>query len=92
MKYSPSGGDVLVEISRDDGWAVVSVMDHGLGIPAADLPHIFERFRRARNVGRLIAGSARASRAPVRFSNNTAVRSACKARKVVAAGSLSACL
>jgi signal transduction histidine kinase len=57
IKYSPSGDDVLVEVSRDDSWAVVSVADHGLGIPAADLPHIFERFRRASNVAGQIAGS-----------------------------------
>lgn len=57
VKYSPAGGDVLVEVSREAGWAVLSVADHGLGVPAADLPHIFERYRRARNVGGRIAGS-----------------------------------
>jgi signal transduction histidine kinase len=57
LKYSPSGGEVLVEVSRDADWAVLSVADHGIGIPAADLPHIFERFRRASNVAGRIAGS-----------------------------------
>jgi PAS domain S-box-containing protein len=57
LKYSPSGGEVRVEVSRDQGWAVLSVADHGLGIPAVDLPHVFERFRRASNVGGQIAGS-----------------------------------
>ena len=57
IKYSPSGGEVVVEVRREPHWAVVSVTDQGLGIPAADLPHVFERFRRASNVGGLIAGS-----------------------------------
>jgi PAS domain S-box-containing protein len=57
IKYSPSGGDVLVEVTREPNVALVSVTDWGLGIPAADLPHVFERFRRASNVGGKIAGS-----------------------------------
>jgi len=31
----------------DGGWAILSVADTGEGIPAADLPHVFERFYRA---------------------------------------------
>jgi len=31
--------------------AVLEVEDHGLGVPTTDLPHIFERFHRAGNVG-----------------------------------------
>jgi signal transduction histidine kinase len=61
IKYSPSGGDVEVEVSHvaksADRWAVVKVHDHGMGIPAADLPFIFEPFKRATNVGPRIGGS-----------------------------------
>jgi signal transduction histidine kinase len=48
---------VLVQVASDGDSAVVSVMDWGLGIPEPDLPHVFERFRRASNVGGKIAGS-----------------------------------
>jgi signal transduction histidine kinase len=61
LKYSPEGGEVVVRAWRErvDGaqWAALSVQDQGLGIPAADLPHIFERFHRARNVEGRIAGT-----------------------------------
>src|SRR5205085_140437 len=53
VKYSPDGGAISLTVSREDHWAVVTVRDQGLGIPAADLPHIFERFHRAGNVGRI---------------------------------------
>jgi PAS domain S-box-containing protein len=57
IKYSPAGGNVLVQVRRAENEASVSVTDCGLGIPAVDLPHVFERFRRASNVGGKIAGS-----------------------------------
>ncbi|MBV9278473.1 MAG: ATP-binding protein, partial [Chloroflexi bacterium] len=57
IKYSPAGGEVLVAIGQEDGCAILSVQDRGIGIPAEDLPHIFERFRRGRNAGRDVPGS-----------------------------------
>lgn len=57
VKYSPAGSQVTVRIQRvqqdDQAWAQVEIADQGVGIPAADLPHVFERFRRGANVGRV---------------------------------------
>jgi len=53
LKYSPAGGDVEVCVTREGDAAVIAVRDHGLGIPAADLPHVFAPFQRGSNVGRI---------------------------------------
>ncbi|HEV2122822.1 MAG TPA: ATP-binding protein [Chloroflexota bacterium] len=50
VKYSPDGGSVEVRIWQEQEVAHVTVTDHGIGIPASDLPHVFERFRRGKNV------------------------------------------
>jgi signal transduction histidine kinase len=44
IKFSPQGGDVLIDISSDTQQITVNVQDHGVGIPPEALPHIFERF------------------------------------------------
>lgn len=46
IRYNQEGGQVDVRVERVNGHAVVSVSDNGIGIPEADLPHIFERFYR----------------------------------------------
>ncbi len=50
LKFSDSDGTVAVTIARDGDFAVLRVRDHGIGIPAADLPRIFDRFFRGSNV------------------------------------------
>jgi two-component system sensor histidine kinase BaeS len=46
VKYTPPGGQVTVTTRAEDGAARLTVADTGPGIPAADLPHVFERFWR----------------------------------------------
>ncbi|MBV9358888.1 MAG: response regulator, partial [Chloroflexi bacterium] len=62
VKYSPEGGDILVSVLCDqrggDGeWAILRVVDHGVGIPADQLPRVFDRFFRGRNVVGRIYGT-----------------------------------
>jgi two-component system OmpR family sensor kinase len=46
IKYTPPGGEVVVGLGKVDNRARLTVSDSGPGIPAEDLPHIFERFYR----------------------------------------------
>ncbi len=45
-RYTPRGGRVSVAAAPRGGDVLVSVANSGDGIPAADLPHVFERFYR----------------------------------------------
>lgn len=44
IQYTESGGNVSVSVEEDSGYVKVSVIDDGIGIPARELPRIFERF------------------------------------------------
>jgi signal transduction histidine kinase len=44
IQFTEAGGQVTVKIQEDTGHVKVSVTDNGIGIPAGDLPRVFERF------------------------------------------------
>ena len=67
LKFTPAGGQVSVKItvpaspgqSHPAGgrWVQISVADTGTGIPAEDLPHIFERFYQGNNLHQGVQGA-----------------------------------
>ena len=54
VKYSPNGGAIDVEAVIVLGEIVVVIADHGIGIPEADLKHLFERYYRGSNVSGIV--------------------------------------
>lgn len=49
VKYSPTGGKILIQAACQADQAHIVVSDEGIGIPADALPHLFQRFYRAAN-------------------------------------------
>ncbi len=50
LKYSPDGSKIEVRVSMSDDQVITSFVDRGIGIPRDEVPQLFERFHRARNV------------------------------------------
>ncbi|MDR3200526.1 MAG: HAMP domain-containing protein [Spirochaetales bacterium] len=46
VKYSPSGGSVFVELREEAARVILTIRDSGPGIPAEEMPHIWERLYR----------------------------------------------
>jgi signal transduction histidine kinase len=49
IKYTPSNGEITIEISREESYLRWSIHDSGIGIPKEALPRLFEKFYRADN-------------------------------------------
>ena len=48
-KFTPAGGKVTIQLQQAGAQVQLSITDTGIGIPPADLPHLFNRFHRSRN-------------------------------------------
>ncbi len=57
VKFSPPGSTVSIGTRAEEKWATIVVSDDGPGIPAADLPHVFERFHRGSEERATTAGA-----------------------------------
>ena len=56
LKFTPSGGRIILRARTVDASVQITVEDSGPGIPAADLPHIFDRYWRGDRASRNGAG------------------------------------
>lgn len=57
VKYTPVGGSITVGLRSEDGQVIFEVADTGIGIPAADQAHVFEKFYRAANAPKNAPGT-----------------------------------
>ena len=57
VKYSPEGGVIETSLRMDDGWAVISIKDNGLGMTEEQVSRIFEKFYRADASNTAISGT-----------------------------------
>lgn len=44
LQFTEPGGTVRVDVAEDSGYVKVSVKDNGIGVPARELPKVFDRF------------------------------------------------
>jgi PAS domain S-box-containing protein len=56
IKFTPAGGSVLVSAEPVEGTVLFSVKDTGPGIPAEQVPHLFDRYWQARDKARMGTG------------------------------------
>ncbi len=56
-RYTPNSGSVTVRAQQEGDSIIIQVQDTGVGIPALDMPYIFDKFYRASNVTAEITGT-----------------------------------
>jgi len=49
IKFTPEGGTVDISLTQEGDWAMLCIRDTGIGIPARDVPRVFDRFHRGSN-------------------------------------------
>lgn len=57
LNYTPSGGEVTIQLSSMDGNVEIGIKDNGPGIPEEEQSYIFERYRRASRTGKKSKGA-----------------------------------
>jgi signal transduction histidine kinase len=57
MKYSPDGATISVKADVQQDQVIMQFKDTGIGIPATDLPFIFDKFYQASNIQKSSSGS-----------------------------------
>jgi PAS domain S-box-containing protein len=58
IKYSPNGGEIVFEIQRaEPNWIEIALIDEGIGIEPEDIPTLFTRIGRGRNVTKRFSGT-----------------------------------
>ena len=57
VRYAPPGSHAVVRVAVAGGQVAIAVADEGIGIPAADLPHVFDSFYRASRGDRVAPGT-----------------------------------
>lgn len=57
IKYSPHQAKVTLSFDQNQEWVMFDVVDTGFGIPAEDMPHVFDRFHRIAKYSQSVAGT-----------------------------------
>jgi two-component system, OmpR family, phosphate regulon sensor histidine kinase PhoR len=57
IKYTEPGGTISVSVNLEENQIILEVCDTGIGIPAVDLPFIFDKFYRASNASAEVTGT-----------------------------------
>ncbi len=53
IKYSPEGGDIKIDLTRDNEYIICTIEDEGIGISLEEQKHLFETFYRGSNVRKI---------------------------------------